>query len=50
MLITPRVVRDGAESRLVTEEYRRKLREVYMPHESTREQTPANTLLRLTGQ
>jgi general secretion pathway protein D len=50
VLITPRVVRDGAENRLVTEEYRRKFKEVYMPHESAREQTPANTLSRLTGQ
>ena len=50
VLITPRVVRDGAENRLVTEEYRRKFKEVYMPHESAREQTPANTLIRLTGQ
>jgi general secretion pathway protein D len=50
VLITPRVVRDGVENRLVTEEYRRKFKEVYMPHESAREQTPANTLIRLTGQ
>jgi general secretion pathway protein D len=50
VLITPRVVRDGSESRSVTEEYRRKFKQVYMPHESTREQTPAHTLLRLTGQ
>jgi general secretion pathway protein D len=50
VLITPRVVRDGTENRLVTEEYRRKFREAYMPHESTREQTQAHTLQRLTGQ
>jgi general secretion pathway protein D len=50
VLITPRVVRDGTESRLVTEEYRRKFREAYMPHEATREQTQTNTLRRLTGQ
>jgi len=50
VLITPRVVRDGTENRLVTEEYRRKFNEVYMPHASAREQTQAHTLLRLTGQ
>lgn len=49
ILITPRVVRDGAESREVTEEYRRKMN-VYMPHTSTRERTPFNTLQRMTGQ
>jgi general secretion pathway protein D len=49
ILITPRVVRDGTESRLVTEEYRRKMN-VYMPHTSTRARTPANTMLRLTAQ
>jgi general secretion pathway protein D len=31
ILITPRVVRDAGESRLVTEEYRRKMK-IYMPH------------------
>jgi general secretion pathway protein D len=50
VLITPRVVRDGAENRQVTEEYRRKMKEVYMSHASTREQTPNNTMLRLMGQ
>jgi general secretion pathway protein D len=50
VLITPRVVRDGSENRLVTEEYRRKFKEVYMPHASTREQSQTNTLLRLSGQ
>lgn len=49
ILIVPRVVRDRAESRLVTEEYRRKMN-VYMPHASVRERTPVNTMLRLTGQ
>ena len=43
ILITPRVVRDGTESRLVTEEYRRKMN-VYMPHTSTRARTPINTV------
>jgi general secretion pathway protein D len=47
ILITPRVVRDGAESRLVTEEYRRKMN-VYMPHTSTR--TPIDTIKRMTAQ
>lgn len=50
VLITPRVVRDGSENRLVTEEYRRKFTETYMPHTSAREQTQAHTLQRLTGQ
>jgi general secretion pathway protein D len=50
ILITPRIVRDGSESRQVTEEYRRKFDEAYMPRKSTRAQTPANTLQRLTGQ
>ena len=50
ILITPRVVRDGAESRLVTEEYRRKMRNVYMPHTSARVRGPANTLQRITAQ
>lgn len=50
ILITPRIVRDGSESRQVTEEYRRKFDEVYMPRKSTRAQTPANTIQRLTGQ
>lgn len=49
ILITPRVVRDPGESRLVTEEYRRKMR-VYMPHRASLERTPANTVLRLSGQ
>ncbi len=49
ILITPRVVRDGTESRLVTEEYRRKMN-VYMPHTSTRARTPANTVARITSQ
>jgi general secretion pathway protein D len=49
ILITPRVVRNGAESRLVTEEYRRKMN-VYMPHTSTLERTPVHTMQRLTGQ
>lgn len=46
ILITPKVVRDPTESRLVTEEYRRKMH-VYMPHTSTRERTFANTAQRL---
>jgi general secretion pathway protein D len=50
ILITPRVVRDGAESREVTEEYRRKISGVYMPHTSTAEHTPTNTALRITSQ
>ena len=50
VLITPRVVRDGSENRLATEEYRRKFTEAYMPHTSAREQTQAHTLQRLTGQ
>jgi general secretion pathway protein D len=49
ILITPRVVRDASEGRLVTEEYRRKLK-VYMPHRGALEHTPANTLVRLSGQ
>jgi general secretion pathway protein D len=49
ILITPRVVRDGTESRLVTEEYRRKMN-VYMPHTSTRARRPANTVARIIGQ
>ena len=48
ILITPRVVRDGTESRLVTEEYRRKMN-VYMPHTSTRARTPLNTVARITS-
>ena len=47
ILITPRVVRDGAESRLVTEEYRRKMSKVYLPHASTRVRGPVNTLQRI---
>lgn len=50
ILITPRVVRDGAESRLVTEEYRRKMRNVYMPHSSARVRGPLNTIQRITAQ
>ncbi|WP_167561200.1 type II secretion system secretin GspD [Bradyrhizobium sp. AS23.2] len=46
ILITPKVVRDGTESRLITEEYRRKMN-VYMPHTSTRQRTPFNTAQRL---
>lgn len=46
ILITPKVVRDGTESRLVTEEYRRKMN-VYMPHASTRQRAPYNTAQRL---
>ncbi|MCK1518527.1 type II secretion system secretin GspD [Bradyrhizobium sp. 190] len=49
ILITPKVVRDGTESRLVTEEYRRKMH-VYMPHTTSRERTPANTMQRITSQ
>jgi general secretion pathway protein D len=49
ILITPRVVRDGAESRLVTEEYRRKMN-VYMPHTSARARTPVNTMQRIIEQ
>lgn len=49
ILITPRVVRDGTEARLVTEEYRRKMN-VYMPHTSTRARTPINTAARMTSQ
>ena len=49
ILITPKVVRDPTESRLVTEEYRRKMH-VYMPHTSTRERTLANTAQRLVVQ
>jgi general secretion pathway protein D len=50
ILITPRVVRDGAESRLVTEEYRRKMRNVYMPRASAPVRGPVNTLRRMTMQ
>lgn len=46
ILITPRVVRDGTESRLATEEYRRKMN-VFMPHTSTRARTPINTVQRM---
>ena len=49
ILITPRVVRDGTESRLVTEEYRRKMH-VYMPHTTSRDRTPANTMQRIISQ
>jgi general secretion pathway protein D len=47
ILITPRVVRDPGESRLVTEEYRRKLK-VYMPHRAGLEPALTNTVVRLT--
>ncbi|WP_051160711.1 type II secretion system secretin GspD [Bradyrhizobium japonicum] len=46
ILITPKVVRDGTESRLITEEYRRKMN-VYMPHTSARQRAPLNTAQRL---
>ncbi|MEH2526169.1 general secretion pathway protein D [Bradyrhizobium sp. AZCC 2176] len=49
ILITPKVVRDGTESRLVTEEYRRKMH-VYMPHTTSRERSPANTMQRMISQ
>jgi general secretion pathway protein D len=50
ILIVPRVVRDGTESRLVTEEYRRKMN-VYMPHMTTRERTtPMATMQRIIAQ
>jgi general secretion pathway protein D len=49
ILITPKVVRDGTESRLVTEEYRRKMH-VYMPHTTARERSPANTMQRIISQ
>jgi len=49
ILITPRVVRDHTESRLVTEEYRRKMN-VYMPHVTTRERSPSNTVSRIISQ
>jgi general secretion pathway protein D len=39
----------GTESRLVTEEYRRKMH-VYMPHTTSRERTPANTVQRIISQ
>ena len=42
------VVRDSSEGRLVTEEYRRKMK-VYMPHRAALAPTPANTALRLLG-
>jgi len=51
ILITPRVVRDGAEGRLVTEEYRRKMRNVYMARTPVVPvRGPANTLRRMTLQ
>jgi general secretion pathway protein D len=51
ILITPRVVRDGAEGRLVTEEYRRKMRNVYMaPTPVVPVRGPVNTLRRMTLQ
>jgi general secretion pathway protein D len=46
ILITPRVVRDPGEARLVTEEYRRKMK-VYMPHRAALEPALANTVVRL---
>jgi general secretion pathway protein D len=46
ILITPKVVRDPAESRLVTEEYRRKMK-VYMPHRDALEAGLPNTVVRL---
>ena len=49
ILITPKVVRDATESRLATEEYRRKMH-VYMPHTTSRERSPANTALRMISQ
>jgi general secretion pathway protein D len=49
ILITPKVVRDGTEGRLVTEEYRRKMH-VYMPHTTSRERTPTNTVQRMISQ
>lgn len=50
ILITPRVVRDGAEGRLVTEEYRRKMRNVYMAPTPVPVRGPVNTLRRMTLQ
>jgi general secretion pathway protein D len=50
ILITPRVVRDGAEGRLVTEEYRRKMRNVYMARTPAPVRGPAYTLQRMTVQ
>lgn len=47
ILITPKVVRDPGESRLVTEEYRRKMK-VYMPHRAGLEPSLSNTVVRLT--
>lgn len=49
ILITPKVVRDATESRLATEEYRRKMH-VYMPHTTSRERSPANTAQRIISQ
>ena len=46
ILITPRVVRDPSESRLVTEEYRRKMK-VYMPHRAGLEPALTNTVVRM---
>ena len=46
ILITPRVVRDPGEARLVTEEYRRKMK-VYMPHRASLEPALTNTVVRL---
>jgi general secretion pathway protein D len=50
ILITPRVVRDGSEGRLVTEEYRRKMRNVYMARTPASVRGPVGTLQRMTLQ
>ena len=49
ILITPRVVRDRAESRQVTEEYRRKIH-IYMPHNATTGRGPFNNFKRIIEQ
>jgi general secretion pathway protein D len=46
ILITPRVVRDTGEGRLVSEEYRRKMK-IYMPHRSELEPALPNTVARI---
>lgn len=46
ILITPRVVRDRADGRLVTEEYRRKIN-IYMPHGIASRRGPASTVKRM---
>jgi len=46
ILITPRVVRDAGESRLVTEEYRRKMK-VYMPHRGDLDPALPHTVARI---